>query len=318
MPTVLITGATGFIGQTLCLKMLNEGWAVKGTFRKDSGKDGFPTDVQAVALDLTGGYPCDKADLAGVDVIIHLAARVHILNDRSQNPLNEFRKINVEGTKRLASLAAETGVKRFIFISSVKVNGEGSLRPYRETDIPRPEDAYGISKMEAEDALKEIGTRNGLETVILRLPLVYGPQVKANFKNLIRLACLGAPLPLKNIRNKRSFLYLGNLCDAINTCATHPKAAGETFLVSDGQDISTPDMLRLIAAAKNKNLALFDFPQTILKTIGFLTGQKEALSKLTGSLCVDISKIKNLLGWKPPFTLEEGIAETVKNNETNF
>lgn len=313
MPTVLITGATGFIGRALCVKMLREGWTVKGTFRKESEPNTLPQGVVGVAVDLTGTSVCLQNDFADVDVLVHLAARVHIFKDPSGNPLEAFRQVNVGGTERLARMAAKAGVKRFIFISSVKVNGEGSIRPYKETDMPAPEDAYGTSKKEAEDVLKNISLQTGLPTVILRLPLVYGPGVKANFKNLIKLASLGLPLPFKNIRNQRSFLYLGNLIDAITLCITHPKAIGETFLVSDGEDISTPDLLRLIAAAKNKRLILFSLPPDFLNKLGALCRQNKTIEKLTGSLCVDSRKIQNLLGWKPPFTLEEGIAETVKS-----
>jgi len=209
-------------------------------------------------------------------------------------------------------MAAKAGVKRFIFISSVKVNGEGSQVSYTENDTPAPQDAYGVSKREAEDLLVRIAVETGLQVVILRCPLVYGPGVKANFKNLIKLANSGLPLPFKGINNRRSFLYIGNLVDAINTCITHPLAVGETFLVSDGQDVSTPDLIKMIVSAMNKKAVLFSLHPNILKVLCKIAGKSEELEKLTGSLLVDSSKIRNLLGWRPPFTLEEGIRETVK------
>ncbi|MBU1366771.1 MAG: NAD-dependent epimerase/dehydratase family protein, partial [Candidatus Omnitrophica bacterium] len=179
-------------------------------------------------------------------------------------------------------------------------------------DIPAPQDAYGISKREAEDSLACIAAETGLQTVILRLPLVYGAGVKANFKNLIKIAGAGLPLPFKGINNRRSFLYIGNLVDAIFTCIAHPQAAGETFLVSDGQDVSTPDLIKMIASAMNKKAVLFSLPHGILKALCKIAGKGEEVEKLTGSLLVDSSKIRNLLGWNPPFTMEEGVKETVR------
>ncbi len=310
---ILVTGASGFIGHTLCPALSDAGYNVCACLRRK--EKNLSLNYNVLEIDDIGPNTDWQTALTGADVVIHLAARVHILNDRSKDPLKNFRKVNVQGTEHLARMAAKAGVKKFIFISSVKVNGEGSLRPYKETDVPQPEDAYGLSKTEAENALKAIALQTGLPTVILRLPLVYGPGVKANFKNLIKLASLGLPLPFKNICNQRSFLYLGNLIDAIKTCITHPLAAGETFLVSDAQDISTPGLMRLIASAMNKKIVLFSFPPSILNTLGLLTGQSQTIKKLTDTLCVDSSKIQNLLGWKPPFSLDEAIAETVKYSQ---
>jgi len=256
-----------------------------------------------------------------VETVIHLAGRAHLKDDAAQDPIETFRKVNVLGTERLARMAAKAGVERFIFISSVKVNGEGDLKPYTEKDISDPQDAYAFSKRESEDLLAYIANETGLQVVILRLPLVYGPGVKANFKNLIRIAGSGLPLPFKGINNRRSFVYLGNLSSAIVTCITHPLAAGETFLVSDGQDVSTPDLIKMIACAMNKKVVLFSLHSGFLKALCRIAGKVEELEKLTGSLLVDSSKIRNLLGWKPPFTIGEGIKETVNtitNDERNF
>jgi nucleoside-diphosphate-sugar epimerase len=309
---ILVTGATGFIGKALSHALRNSGFDLRVAVRQRDIK--LPIDYEVVRIGDIGPQTDWQEALIGVDTVIHLAARVHIMNDQEADPVEAFRKVNVLGTERLARMAAKAGVKRFIFISSVKVNGEGALRPYTEKDIPGPQDAYGISKQEAEDLLACIAVETGLQTVILRLPLVYGPGVKANFKNLIKIAGSGLPLPFKGINNRRSFLYLGNLVDAINTCITHPLAAGETFLVSDGQDVSTPDLIKMIACAMNKKTVLFSLPPGILKVLCKIAGKTEELEKLTGSLLVDSSKIRNLLGWKPPFTLEEGIRETVNIN----
>lgn len=312
MPTVFITGATGFIGRALCVRMLDSGWRVLGAWRKNVSRANLPARVEGVQIETIENYNDDTGALKGVDTIIHLAARAHVMNDGLSSSLDIFRRINVVGTQRLAYAAARAGVKKFIFISSIKVNGESSPVPYTENDLPAPEDAYGISKYEAEQALAVIAAETGLKTVIIRPPLVYGPGVKANFENLIKLAASGLPLPFKSIHNRRSFIYLGNLIDAIFTGVINPKAEGETFLVNDGQDISTPDLIKMLAAALDKKVALFPLHSAILNGLFKIVGKSDELEKLTGSLFVDSSKIRNLLGWKPPFTLKEGIKETIK------
>ena len=308
-----VTGATGFIGRTLCSKMLENGWEVKGGIRNESSSNCLPHGVEGVNIGPIENCDLQFKDFTGVDVVIHLAARVHMIGERTASALDIFRKVNAFGAQRLARMAAKAGIKRFIFVSSVKVNGEGAENPYTENDTPAPEDAYGISKREAEDLLVDIVSETGLEIIILRLPLVYGPGVKANFKNLIKISSMGLPLPFKGINNRRSFLYLGNLVDAIMTCLQHPKAVGETFLVSDGQDISTPDLIKMIAAVMNKKPILFSLHPGILKLLCKIAGKSEELKKLRGTLVIDSSKIRNLLSWKPPFTLGEGIRKTVKD-----
>lgn len=309
---VFVTGTTGFIGLELCSKMLQRGWVVKGALRKESARGILPLGVEGVNLGSIEDGNFRPRDFEGVDAVIHLAGRTHVLNDKSDDQLTAFRKVNVLGTESLARAAAKAGVRRFIFVSSVKVNGNGAARPYTENDPPAPEDAYGISKYEAEESLSSISMETGIEIVILRPPLVYGPGVKANFKDFIRMVSSGLPIPLKSIDNQRSFIYLDNLCDAIICCVTHPFAAGKTFLVSDGQDISTPDLIRMISSAMNKKPFLFSLHVNILKGLCKIAGKSEELGKITGSLFVDSSKIRDLLGWNPPFTLEEGIKETVK------
>lgn len=308
---IFITGANGFIGRNLCISLKEKDCCVRAGVRSYI-RDIIGVDEYIEVSDIGPETDWSQA-LTEVDIIIHLAARVHIMHEAAADSLESFRRINVLGTEHLARMAAKAGVKRFIFISSVKVNGEGALQPYTENDTPAPEDAYGISKREAEDALARIAAETGLQTVILRLPLVYGPGVKANFKNLIKIVGTGLPLPFKGVNNRRSFIYLGNLVDAISACIAHPKAAGETFMISDGQDISTPDLIKMIASAMNKKPILFSLHPDILNVLCKITGKAKEIEKLTGNLLVDSSKIRNLLGWKPSFTLEEGIRETVKD-----
>ena len=308
MPTIFVTGATGFIGRALCIKMLERGWKVKGTLRESSFVNDLPSGVERIHLDSIEDYNYYERDLAGVDVVVHLAGYAHFT--KGGGSVESLRKINVLGTDLLARMAAKAGVKRFIFISSVKVNGEGASRAYTENDLPAPQDAYGASKKEAEDLLASIAAGTGLQVVILRVPLVYGPGVKANFKNLIKIVDSGIPLPFKNINNRRSFIYLENLVDAIILTITHPLAAGETFMVSDGRDISTTDLIKMIASAINKQPVLFSLNPVILRTLCKISGKTEEMEKVTGDLFVDNSKIRELLGWKPPFSMEQGIKET--------
>jgi nucleoside-diphosphate-sugar epimerase len=306
---LLITGANGFVGRGIIKFLSNSGFCLRAVVRQRD--PGFTPNCETIEIGSIDGETDWFKALDKVDVVIHLAARVHIKVEPVDDSLEAFRNVNVRGTERLVCMAAKRGIRRFIFLSSVKVNGEGAPRPYNENDLPAPQDAYAISKREAEDRLACIAAETGLQAVILRLPLVYGPGVKANFKNLIKIVSAGLPLPFKGINNRRSFLYLGNLVDAISTCITHPLAAGETFMVSDGQDVSTPDLIKMIAFAMNKKVVLFSLHPGILKALCKIVGKTEELEKLTGSLLVDSSKIRNLLGWKPPFTLEEGIKETV-------
>ncbi|MFA5255946.1 MAG: glycosyltransferase [Candidatus Omnitrophota bacterium] len=307
---VLVTGANGFIGRSLCAFLKERGYFVRGALR-NKARDISGVDEYAQIGDIDELTDWRQA-LSGVDTVVHLAACVNITDDTKIDPIDLFRKVNALGTGHLARMAAKAGVKRFIFISSVRVIGEEAPKPYTEKDLPDPQDDYGISKLEAEDLLVRISGETGLDTVILRLPLVYGPVVKANFKNLVRIVGSGFPLPLKGINNRRSFLYLGNLIDAIGACITHPLAINETFLVSDGRDVSTPELIKMIASAMKKRVILFRLSPGILSALCKIAGRDKELEKLTRTLTVDISKIKNLLGWEPPFTMEEGIRETVK------
>jgi len=309
---VLITGANGFIGRFLCAKILAEGWQARGTVRSESDVSRLPDGVETVPIGSVNSDTRWNDALTGIDTVVHLAARVHIMDDASSNPLSEYRKVNVEGTKCLAVAAANAGVKRFVYISSIKVNGEGKSAAYSEDDEVSPRDHYGVSKWEAEQELHKIANKTDLETAILRPPLVYGPGVKANFLRLVSLVKFGIPLPLGCIKNRRSLIYVSNLIDAIITCMTNPNAAGKTYLVSDGEDVSTPELIRRIGAASGRRALLLPVPVWILRMAGRITGKSNEVERLVGSLTVDISKIWKELEWKPPYVMEHGLRETAK------
>lgn len=303
---MLVTGANGFVGRHLCRVLESSGVKVTRALRNPQ-----PGSVTIGTIDGTTDW---STSLQNIHAVVHLAGRAHIMRDTATNPLSEFRKVNVDGTLNLARQAAKAGVKRFIFMSSIKVNGEATQRghPFTVNDLPAPVDAYGISKREAEDALCCLARETGMQVVIIRSPLVYGPGVRANFQRLLKLAGSDLPLPLASVKNLRSLLYVGNLCDLISKCLIHPAAAGETFFVSDGQDVSTPELLRVLATAQHKKALLFSIPEGVLKLAGRLTGRLSEIERLCGSLQVDISHTQAVLGWTPPFTLNEGVRETVE------
>jgi nucleoside-diphosphate-sugar epimerase len=333
---VLITGASGFIGSALCAKILTEGWQVRGTFRSESDVSRLPDGVKAVSIaSIDSDTNWDDA-LAGIDTVVHLAARVHVMDDSSSDPLTEYRKINVEGTKCLAIAAAKARIRRFVYLSSIKVNGEktdpqiaqitrirkkgtenrrqeGNPKEFfSEKDVPEPQDPYAVSKWEAELVLRDVEADTGLEVVILRPPLVYGPGVKANFLRLFKIVERRIPLPLASIKNRRSFTYLNNLIDVIIICMTNPNAAGKTYLVSDGEDVSTPELIRKIGAASGRRVLLLPVPVWILRMAGRITGKYDEVERLVGSLTVDISKICKELEWKPLYAMKNGLSETAK------
>lgn len=309
---VFVTGATGFVGASLVSRLNDLGrFGVRAAVRSESGELLAGVE-QVVAGDLTPNTDWQQA-LLGVDVVVHLAARVHVMQDRASDPLTEFRRVNVDGTLNLATQAAAAGVRRFIFISSIKVNGEFTRlgQVFTVDDVPVTQDPYGTSKWEAEQALHKVAEDTGLEVVILRPPLVYGPGVKANFLRLLDLVNKNIPLPLSMVNNKRSMLYIGNLVDAIIRCIEHPDAANQTFLVSDGQDVSTPELIRMIAKAMSKKARLFPCPAPLLRIIGKVVGKSAEVERLVNSLQIDSAKIRKTLNWTPPFTMEEGITKTV-------
>lgn len=300
---ILITGHTGFIGKALVKALTIDNIVMIGRRRLDKQLGSFFQK----SLDSKESF----ADcLSEVSVVIHAAARVHVMADTATDPLDEYRAVNTAGTLNLARQAATAGVKRFIFISSIKVNGEGTTtgKPFLYNDTPQPEDPYGISKAEAEVGLMQIATETGMEVVVIRPPLVYGPGVKANFAAMLKLAKKNLPLPLGAIHNKRSLVALDNLVDLIITCIDHPKAANQTFLVSDNSDVSTTELLQMMTRAVGKKPRLIPVPVSWLKLAGKLTGKKAIIDRLCGNLQVDISHTKQTLGWQPPITVEEGIA----------
>jgi nucleoside-diphosphate-sugar epimerase len=309
---ILVTGATGFVGAALVERLAREGVETRASVRRN---DVFvPAGIQTVLVeDLTANTDWNLA-LSGVGVIVHTAARVHVMNDVSNDPLTEYRRINVQGTLNLARQAVAAGVRRFVFISSIKVNGEATKLgfPFSAGDMSAPLDPYGISKMEAELGLREIGVQTGLEVVIIRPPLVYGYGVKANFAALTRVVQRRWVLPLGAVHNKRSLVALDNLVDFIVTCITHPKAAQHIFLVSDGHDLSTTELVHGLAQAAGVSTRLIPVPMWVLQAAAAMIGKGDTAKRLCGNLQVDISKAQSLLGWIPPISVEEGLLKAVK------
>jgi nucleoside-diphosphate-sugar epimerase len=248
--------------------------------------------------------------LDGVGGIIHLAARVHVMTDHAADPLAEFRSVNANWTERLARAAASQGVRRFVYLSSIKVNGEQSLLPFTEQDPPNPQDSYGVSKWEAEQALARVSSQTGMETVVVRSPLVYGPGVGGNFLQLLNILRRGVPLPLDLVRNRRSLVYRGNLVDALTRCVRDVRASGQTYLVSDGEDLSTPELIRRLGKALGQTVRLWPLSLSVLSWLGRLVGKQAMIDRLLGSLQVNSSKIRQELDWYPPFSVDRGLAET--------
>jgi nucleoside-diphosphate-sugar epimerase len=310
---VLVTGANGFVGKILCRAFSERGYFVRGAFRSAERFPLKPGRMECIAVGETGPSTVWTEALRGIHTVVHLASRVHVMKDLSCSPLDEYRRVNTEGTERLALMAASAGVRRLVYVSTVKVNGECTHeQPFREDDTPKPLDPYAVSKSEAEAALRRIAPEKGLEVTIVRPPLVYGPGVKANFLRLMQWVKKGLPLPLSLVDNRRSMVYVGNLADALIACSEKPEAAGETFMISDGRYLSTADLIRMIAAAMDRSPKIFPFPMIFLKAFGRLAGKAGELERLTGSLCVDSGKIRKVLSWTPPYTIEEGIGETVQ------
>jgi nucleoside-diphosphate-sugar epimerase len=307
---ILITGATGFVGQALCGHLRKSGHTLSGTSRNRSlraGPENIPLYyVQADQPDADWSHA-----VTGADAVVHLAARVHVMKDDAADPLAMFRQSNRDATLALARAAEEAGVKRFVFLSSIKVNGEATAdKPYSEADTPAPEDTYGVSKWEAEQGLGELTQTSNMEIVILRVPLVYGPAVKGNFLSLLRACAKSRPLPLGGITNRRSLLYVGNLVSAIEAVLDHTGLVSGTFLVSDGEDLSTPALARAISNALGVPSKVFGFPIGLLRFAAMCLGKSAAVDRLAGSLQVDGRKFRSTFGWNPPFTVADGIQAT--------
>lgn len=304
----MVTGATGFVGTTLINRLVNDRrFDVRGAVRREAAA--LPAGVERI---LVGDLTCEpdwQQALAGAEAVIHLAARVHVMREAVANPLSEFRRVNVASTLNLARQAAAAGVPRFVFLSTVKVNGEKGA--YKETDSPAPEDAYAISKHEAEVGLRQIAAKTRMAVVIIRPPLVYGPGVKANFQTLMRAVARGVPLPLGAVHNRRSLVALDNLVDFIVTCLDHSAADNETFFVSDGEDLSTTCLIRRLARAMGRPARLIPVPAAVLAAGATLLGKRNVAERLLGSLQVDISKAHRMLRWVPPISVDEGLRRAV-------
>jgi nucleoside-diphosphate-sugar epimerase len=309
----LVTGATGFVGRALVAQLVALGDAEVLALTRQA-----PANPVAGAKYLTGGDLSSQTQwqpvLAGVHAIVHTAARAHVLHDRAADPLAEFRRVNVAGTLRLAEQAAEMGVRRFVFVSSIGVNGVQSApgKAFSEEDKPNPHNAYALSKWEAEQGLLRVADDTGMEVVIIRPPLVYGCRAPGNFGSLMRAVQRGWPLPLSAVHNQRSLVALDNLVDFIVTCITHPQAANQTFLVSDGQDLSTTELVRGMAQAAGVSARLLPVPVWALQAGASLLGKGDAMQSLCGNLQVDISKACSLLGWMPPVSVEEGLRRAME------
>ena len=324
---ILVTGATGFVGRALIANLLSKGCEVNALVRQPSSE--LPLSVKQVgvgdlaelALDNSSSFL--REEFSGVDVVVHAAARVHVMNDYGSNPLTEFRKTNRDATIILARLAAESGIKRFVFLSSIKVNGEMTRpnHPFTPDDVYMPDDPYGLSKYEAEEGLLGLAKETGMEVVIIRPPLVYGPGVKANFSSLMKWMSKPVPLPFGAIHNQRSLVAVDNLVSFISLCADRkrsPKAANQVFLISDDEDVSTTQLLKKVGQALNLRSPsgikawLVPVPVSIMMFFAKLLGSGDVANRLFGCLQVDSSKAHNLLDWKPVITMDEQLAKMAK------
>ena len=313
MSAVLVTGANGFVARGLCPRLQEQGFFVRGVVRRrfDSERRRIPDEL--VEIGDLGARPDWTQALSGINTVVHLAARVHQMRDLDADPLRAFRTINVTATADLARQAAGAGVGRLVFLSTVKVNGERTgVRPFDSGSQSAPSDPYAISKFEAEQRLVEISRDTGLEVVIVRSPLVYGPGVGGNFLRLLGLVERGVPLPLASVHNRRSMIGIGNLAKLICHCLSYPGAAGRILLASDGEDLSTPQLIRGLASAMEKPARLFPVPTALLTATAAIAGKAAELGRLTDSLQVDASELQRQLDWQPPLSVEQGLRDTVR------
>lgn len=301
---ILLTGANGFIGTVLCDSLLANGHEITASFRKDAVNK---TQVKPLIIPSIDGETDWGDAFRGIEIVIHLAARAHVLTESAVKPLEEFRKVNTQGTLKLANCAAEAGVKRFIFLSSIGVNGNESITPFNESSVPRPIVPYALSKLEAEEGLQKISGDTSMEIVVVRPPLVYGSNCPGNFLALLGLIYRGIPLPFGAINNKRSLIGVHNLADFLVQCIEKPEAANKTFLIADDMDISTPDLMRILAKAMNRPTFLFSIPYQLLHAMTALVGNASALDKLCGTLQVDSSFARKTLGWSQPISFYQGL-----------
>ncbi|MDN5869895.1 MAG: SDR family oxidoreductase [Nitrococcus sp.] len=309
-----VTGASGFVGSALLERLACDRYNVVALMRCPSA---WRLATARIVGDLERAEGLTDA-LNGVDVLIHLAARAHVMRECGSDALSQYRSVNVDGTLRLATAAVAAGVKRIVFVSSIKVNGEcTTARPFTASDEPAPQDAYGVSKWEAETVLQQIAGESDLEVTIIRPPLVYGPLVKGNLRRLSSIVQRGLPLPFGAVSNRRSLISVYNLCDLLVRCIEHPAAAGQTFLASDGEDLSTPDLIREIATAMSRPARLWPVPVAILRFAGRITGRRDEIDRLCGSLQMDITKAHDLLDWHPPLSVREGFRRAMHRSIAN-
>jgi len=306
---ILVTGANGFLGSAL-VEYLAGNYAMAAAVRS-AEPTGSVEQENYVAVGNIDANTDWSVALAGVDAVVHCAARTHVMQDGSTDPLDEYRKVNVAGSLNLARQAVEAKVRRFIFISSIGVHGVNSVSPFNEESLIAPQEPYAVSKLEAELALQDFASKAGLELVIIRPPLVYGAAAPGNFGKLFKLADSSLPLPFGAVHNKRTMVYLGNLCHFIETCISHPSAANQTFVIADGEDVSLRQLLVLMRKAMGRGPGLLPVPVGLFRLAGRVTGKQAVVDRLVGDLQVDTSKARQLLGWQPPYTVAQGVAATV-------
>lgn len=309
-PTVLVTGASGFVGGALCAALTAAGYRVRAATRNPEPALEKVTHERVAVGKIDGSTEWYRA-VQDVAVVVHLAARVHVMHDQALDPLSVYREVNTHGTEQLARSAVQAGVRRFVYVSTIKVNGETTgSNPFRETDVHVPTDPYGLSKYEAEQRLQRIAGDTGLETVIIRPPLVYGPGVKGNFLSMMHILQRGMLLPLGSCMNRRSLIGVSNLANLLVKCVMHSAAAGQIFLGADGEDLSTPELLLRTARSLGRNARLLPFPTSMLRIAANLVGRADIYERLCGSLWVDTSKARELLGWRPPLSVDDELART--------
>jgi len=312
-PIIAVTGANGFLGRKLVSAAVSRGWTVRAMIRESGSRHAFPDGVQTQSIDLVADESQWRAALADVDVVVHAAARAHILRETAADPAQAFASLNTEATERIALAAAACGVKRFVFVSSIGVNGSSSESGvFTEQSAENPSSPYAVSKRNAENALRKVAAAGTMQTVIVRPPLVYGPEVKANFLRLLALVDRDLPLPFKGIDNRRSFVFVDNLVDLILTCCVHPQAAGETFLAGDGSEFSTQELILELSKRMGRRGRLFHLPAPVMKLAAQLLGRRSVYEQLCGSLEVSAAKAGRKLDWHPVVSPQSGLDSTVQ------
>lgn len=312
MKRVLVTGANGFVGRRTCLRLMEEGWSVRGAVRRAEAAATLPPGVEPLCTGAMQDFPQWQRALLDVDAVVHLAARTHVMREQASDPLAEYRRTNVQGMQRILEALPNSRVRRFLFLSSIKAVGEGADHPYTETETCDPQDAYGISKLEAEQLLWSASRSATWDPVMLRVPLVYGPGVSGNFRRLMQAVQRGWPLPFRRVHNQRDLVFVDNVVDAILTCLTRRQAVHQVYHVTDGLPVSTSELIRLMGLAIGQPARLFPVPVWIVKALATACGKQAEAGRLIGSLTVDSTAIRQQLDWRPPFSLSEGLKLTMR------